>query len=70
MMTNSRNLLKLDPTRTGLIRKAFARHIQQAWIRLRNEVRALVEDGDAFGLVTNAALAPCSRAAWVALFQV
>lgn len=48
------NVLRADPSRTGLIRAKFERDMLRRWDRLRLAVVRLVEGG-AFGLVGNAA---------------
>lgn len=48
--TNAPNPLRLDPSRTGLLRRAFAAGLRKRFARLRLAVYALVADSDAFGL--------------------
>lgn len=45
------NPLKLDPTRTATLRRAFATRLKQRFARLRFELRKLLVDEDALGLV-------------------
>ena len=42
--------LRIDPTRTGTLRKRFVAQIRKRFALLRLEVRKLVEEEDAFGL--------------------
>jgi SPP1 gp7 family putative phage head morphogenesis protein len=41
---------KLDPTRTGMVRRAFARKLRKAWARVAGELYKLIVKDDAFGL--------------------
>lgn len=56
------NTLNVDPTRTGLLRRAFGAKLGAAFARLRAEVADLVADRDVFGLA-----APVDRSASVTL---
>lgn len=44
------NPLKMDPTRTATLRRAFSAMIRKRFARLRFEIRKLLVDEDAFGL--------------------
>ncbi len=46
-----RNPLKMDPTRTATLRRAFSARIKRQFARLRFEIRKLVVADDSFGLM-------------------
>lgn len=55
-----KNLLRADPTRTGLMRKAFSKKLDQQWKRLALRIHNLVAKENAFGLTINRSYSYCS----------
>lgn len=50
IVANSRALLKRDPTRTSLMRRAFAARLKRQFARLKGRIIALIVKEDALGL--------------------
>lgn len=50
LVINLRNPLRMDPSRTGMLRRRFERSVVKRFNQLKQAVRRLIVDEDAFGL--------------------